>query len=441
MGKKKKNISDEVLEKWYKDDWKLLNETKSSKVDKLFELYKRDRYITRVIYMNDTRDYAQYRTVLFTTKEGEFTMVLFRKSYGISKTNVMYNHQKRVVEILYKKGKFYLINNIGRGGKGIKTLTLNSLENACFGVDNISNFTFNNVINLLTHRFPWLEFIVENKVLKNVAFNTIVSKKLFNLKKALTHEYKTTHPVAKMLHARRNSNKNSQGRNLIDVFEGYLPYINNIESLQENWFEGDVGIFHDTLKMAKTLDKRVNASWTPRRLKEEHDKWAKELSDIVFIDGNRNMNINELYLRFAQHSGYEIIRTTKDMAYEGKRQNHCVATYVNNVESGGSAILRTTDYTIEIGSVYMNMSGKSTQGISIKQVRGYGNCNPTEEVANELKNKVRAFNRTIDPKFEFNTPIKKQVLGYDIFTPQEESLPAVPAPAGDGFFDDYELPF
>ena len=226
----------------------------------------------------------------------------------------------------------------------------------------------------------------------------------------------------------------------------YIPYINNIESLQPNWFEGGVDIFHDTLKMAKTLDKRVNASWTPRRLKEEHDKWAKVLSDIVFIDGNRDMNIGQLFKDFAEHSGYELITTTKDMAYEGKRQNHCVASYVNTVESGTSAIFRTTDFTIEMGITYMcDKDGRNgEQGVIVKQVRGYGNCSPTEATTDKLKDSILVFNKTLQKDFEFLD--KKPILGRNEaaargglarrngFDPFNE-LMAVAVP------DDYGLPF
>jgi len=436
MGKKTKKISDEVLEKWYKDDWNLLHERNSSKVDKLYQLYEKDKYVARVIYMNDTSDYEQFRTILFTTKEGEFTLVLFRKRYGISKNNVIYNHQKRMVEVLYKKGKFYLINNTGRGSSGIKTLTLDSLANACANVEARSGFLYKNVINILIHRFPWIEFIEENKVLRNIAFNTIVSKKLFNLKKALTHEYKTTHPVAKMLHAKKHGGgNNGRGRSLIEVLPVYIPYIINIESLQGTWFDGGVDIFHDALKMAKTLDKKVNASWTPRRLKEEHDKWASILSDIVFIDGNRDMNIGQVFKDFAEHSGYQLITTTRDMAYEGKRQNHCVASYVNTVESGTSAIFRTTDFTIEMGTTYMyDKDGRNgKQGVTIKQVRGYKNCSPTEAVTDKLKNGILAFNKTLQKDFDF--PDKELILGT-AFDPFDVMDVAVAVPA-----DDDGLPF
>lgn len=391
-------ISKEIKDKWYKDDHIILTETKSNKVDKLFKLYAKNKYTARVVYMNDASNYENFRTVLFTKANGDFNIVVFRKKYGISKSNIIYNHEKRMLDVIYKGGKFYLVDNTNRRA-GIITLTLNTLFSACSRVNvrnNIDNKLLNVITGLLEHRFSWIRFLNENHLCYNTAFNTIVSKKLYNQKKALTHQYKTNYPVAKILDKVYKSG-NTHGHQLIKVLSTYMPYIINIESLQEDWFKGqNVGMFHDSLKMAKTLDKRVNASWTVRRLKEEHDKWAKVISDIVFIDGNRDMNINKVYKDFSEHSGYNLISTTRDMAYEGKRQNHCVVSYVNSVENGSCAIVTNKDYTIELRTRYFN----STPIIDVTQVKGYSNSEPTEVFRKQLDDKVVAYNKSItDGKF------------------------------------------
>ena len=394
-------IKEEVNKNWFKDGHKLINEKKSNKIDNLFKLYAKDKYVARVIYMNDNSNYEHFRTILFTKENGDFTIVVFRKKYGISKTNVMYNHEKRIVEVIYKGGKFYLVDNTTKVRSGITTLTLRTLANACSRVSIYQNnytWLYDTITSVLENRFSWIRFLKETDLCNNVAFNTIISNKIYNQKKALTHEYKTTEPVAKLLHKLLHSH-DSHAHNLVKAIEGYMPYIKNIESLQEDWFMNkNIGIFHDTLKMGKILNKQVNASWTARRLKEEHDKWAKIISDIVFIDGNRDMNINKIYKDFSEHSGYELITTTRDMAYEGKRQNHCVATYVNRVEDGTCAIITTKEYTVELRTKYFGV----TRVISISQVKGYGNSEPTKTFLYELDYKVLEYNKTLtDGKFEY----------------------------------------
>lgn len=398
---------------WPEDSYKLLFKTTSEKADKLFELYQRDRFVARVIYMNDTSDYARFRLMLFTRKNGDFKIVYFRKTFGISKTNVMYNHDKRLFEVIFKGGKFYLLDNT-KNRKRIVTLTRISLQSVCnnarFYMN--ENALYESILRVLTIKFTWLRFMIEHNVCENVAFNTIISKKIYNLKKALKHEYKTTYPVAKMLH--KYSVKDNYMKNLIASLKNYSSYISNMESLSSELIE-DAALLHDSVNMAKTLGKIVNLSWSKRRLKEEHDKWAKIISDIVFIDGDREMHIGEIFLEFEDFSNYNVIKTTKEMAYEGKRQNHCVATYVNKVDSGGTAIVTTKEYTIELVSKYTQYGSV----IIVKQMKGYNNCEPTMVFQKQFSDMVFKFNefKTNGMVKEGNKLYKQQNLTTDDIFP------------------------
>ena len=398
---------------WPEDSYKLLGKSDSEKVDKLFELYQRDRFVARVVYMNDNSNYTKFRLMLFTRKNGDFKIVYFRKTFGISKTNVMYNHDKRLFEVIFKGGKFYLLDNT-KNRKRIVTLTRISLQSVCnnarFYLN--ENALYESILRVLTIKFTWLRFMIEHNVCENVAFNTIISKKIYNLKKALKHEYKTTYPVAKMLH--KYSVKDNYMKNLIASLKNYSSYISNMESLSSELIE-DAALLHDSVNMAKTLGKIVNLSWSKRRLKEEHDKWAKIISDIVFIDGDREMHIGEIFLEFEDFSNYNIIKTTKEMAYEGKRQNHCVATYVNKVDSGGTAIVTTKEYTIELVSKYTQYGSV----IIVKQIKGYSNCEPTMVFQKQFSDMVFKFNefKTNGMVKEGNKLYKQQNLTTDDIFP------------------------
>lgn len=399
---------------WPEDSYKLLGKTTSEKVDKLFELYEKDRFIARVIYMNDNTNYSRYRLMLFTRKNGNFNIVYFRKTFGISKTNVMYSHDKRLFEVIFKGGKFYLIDNT-KSRKRIITLTRTSLLSVCNHARHSlqENALYESILRVLTCKFTWLRFMVEHNVCENVAFNTIISKKLYNLKKALKHQYKTTYPVAKMLHGYTIGN-NNYAQMLIRNLDSYSPYITNMESFSSELMN-DPTLLYDSVKMAKTLGKTVNLSWSRRRLKEEHDEWAKIISDIVFIDGDREMTIGALFLEFEEFSGYQVIKTTKEMAYEGKRQNHCVATYVNKVDSGGTAIVTTKEYTIELVSKYTQYGSV----IVINQMKGYSNCNPTMIFQKQFSDMVFKFNefKTKGMVTEGNKVYKQQNLTADDILP------------------------
>ena len=106
MSKKKKDNP-----KYYEKGHKELGRWTSPKIAKLKELYAKDPYKARIIFMNNTSDYEDYRLMLFKEENGDFQIVRFRRRYGISKTNKMYSHEKRLHTIIYKKDKFWLVCN------------------------------------------------------------------------------------------------------------------------------------------------------------------------------------------------------------------------------------------------------------------------------------------------------------------------------------------
>lgn len=371
---------------WFTKSAELLHQNNSENVEHLFKLYAKDKYLSRVVYMNDPRGYENFRLTLFTEENGDFSFVYFRKKFGISITNKIYSSEKRLVTISYKEGKFWLIDNLGRS-KSVRPLTMNFLI-ACFPSYRIGmeeSLEVEIILNRLEERFTWIRFIREHKVLGNTAFNTIIKNKLYNLKKALQHQYKVPKPIALIIHE-------SNDYWVKSYFKHSLPYIKNVESLKLNWLTNNslLNLFRDTLKMAKILDEKVNCSWSDKRLRLEHDSFTKRINDIIFIGSDRQMKINEIYLKFAEHSRFKIISTTKEMAYEGKKQNHCVGTYVNKVDSGLCGIYRVNDYTLELNATYNPICKK--QLLYIAQFKGYSNSNPPEEIRDMVSEKVKMYN-------------------------------------------------
>jgi hypothetical protein len=142
--------------------------------------------------------------------------------------------------------------------------------------------------------------------------------------------------------------------------------------------------------MAKTLDKRVNCSWSTKRLKDEHDKWSKEITDIVFTENDRKLTLAQIYLDFAESSGFKILQTTKEMNLEGRRQSHCVATYVKKADGGNCAIYSISDYTLELTKSWINNYTK--QVLQITQFKGYKNCEAPQELYDMVKSELVKFN-------------------------------------------------
>ena len=341
-------------------------------VDTLFKIYQKDKFKARVYFMNEnSHNFIKHRLGIFDEPDGDFNIVLFKRTYGISKSSIIYNRESRVFSIIKKGNKFYFKNNLG-----LKPLTFNHLFN-CNHYDDL-------IKDELVIKLPWLRYLTEYTILQNVSLNTIYSKKLFSFEKALKYEYKLPCPSAKLLYDMRNISNESK------YLRYYVEYLINVENLHNTLPTYDFHTFYDTVKMAKTLNRKVNCSWSARRLKEEHDEWSKEITDIVFTEGDRPLNINNMFIDFSDMSGFNLLTTTKEMNIEGRKQSHCVATYVNKVDSGSCAIYSIDNYTLELN--YKWIENYTKKVIFINQFRGYKNCDAPKELYNLVLDKLNEFN-------------------------------------------------
>jgi hypothetical protein len=122
------------------------------------------------------------------------------------------------------------------------------------------------------------------------------------------------------------------------------------------------------------------------------------------------MSVNQMFIKFSEMSGFKLLTTTKEMNYEGRKNNHCVATYVSNVDSGQSGIYSIDDYTLELVNTWSNDYKKTV--LKINQFRGYSNCQAPSDLFDSVKSKVDEFNGlTID--------YGDSVNGIDIFNLNE----------------------
>lgn len=108
-------------------------------------------------------------------------------------------------------------------------------------------------------------------------------------------------------------------------------------------------LFIDTCKMARTLGRKINCKWGLKRLKEEHDSWAMEITNIVLdCEVEYDLSIKPVFVAFAEFSGYKLLKTNKDLLREGMLQHHCVGTYINDVNNGSCAIYHINGYTLQV---------------------------------------------------------------------------------------------
>lgn len=416
-----RKLSKKLKDFWYCDSHHVLYESseEGDKVNKLFGLYKKDPYIARVVFNNNNYRYNRFRLVLFTKKNGDFNITIIMKNYGISKTNRIYNRDKKIASITYKDGKFWDYNPRRVRHLDYYSLTSFISLNLYLSFDDEIRALNDKIFELLTERFSWLrwlkEFHEETREFEIITLNTVVKYKLYSKNKALKHLYQKPLPIAKKF--LKFGFKPS-------YIKMYKDYIIKSETANDEVLKSEY--LKDTLRLSKILDKKVNLNWSVKRLKHEHDKYAKELNDIVFINDSEPLNNNIMFIKFEESSGLELIKTTKDLALEGIKQSHCVGSYNSTINSGASGIYRVQNYTLELG---FKIDDK-TNGLYIKQFRAFNNTKPPTSVRASV----------VDLITDFNSKLSEEDL-KDIQIQLEPTKPVVGHLNGVGeiFFED--LPF
>ena len=252
-------------------------------------------------------------------------------------------------------------------------------------------------------KFTWIRFISEESWLHGMAFNSVVRYKLYNLNDALKHKFKVPVPVIKKL---KLMFKDYNMVDVMKIWKEMKQVLLNVENLKPELCQHH--LFIDTCKMARTLDKKVNCSWSIKRLTQEHDDWAKEITNTVLeYEEERQLNVGSIYNIFAEHSGYRLLSTNKDLLREGMTQKHCVGTYINKVDKGSAGIFHIQGYTLELSYVKINGSYNTEtnewtrsqyQYLSNVQFRGKFNRTAPIELANEVEEKILAFNKGLANK-------------------------------------------
>ena len=314
----------------------ILYESNKDKVEELLRLYNKDSHKARVKFFSGIKEeYSFTRIILFEHSNGEFQICNKEVRLGISVSNRKYTTEKSLSSISYKKGRFWFV-----GPGGVKPLGLNHIESMGY-------MTSNKLIeNYFADKFHWYKTLKESPVKHHLRFNSIVLHKLFGLNDMSRYVMKAPHNIAKMvLDSYKIKQKNiseeiSNWRNLVKDLDG-------IENLKLEFFEKFE--FKDSCRMARILGKKVNCRWGIKRLTEEHDKWAKEITRTLLdcVD-EYELKIRPEFLAFEEFSGFQLLKTNKDMLKEGMLQNHCVGTYISKVMRGECAIFHVDGYTLEV---------------------------------------------------------------------------------------------
>lgn len=401
--------------------WYLFRESRCPFLDTFFEIYKQDRMHAKIVHSNNKGkfSYSITRDVLFEFPNGDFKISRMTRKFGMSITNIVYHRESTEWSLSYKKAtkKFYYIK-----GKNVMQVTFNTLLSIMPTSRNTSPIDYP-IYKYLLEQFGWLRNIGEDNRLHMISFSTIMSKKLFNVKKALSHVYGVPYPVADVL------SKNKIGYSpwdFIRVWKQIKRTLINIESLNSEFLNSHY--FMDSCRLGGLLGKKVNCSWSLKRLKAEHDEWSKQVNDVVMkYEPVINLNIAQVYRDFAEFSGYELLTTNHELINEGRIMRHCVGSYANSVNSGHSGILRVENHTLEIGyrNVWDSKTGHSSnkKQLIYNQLKGVGNANPPNDLDEGVKMMIKAFNEF---KGEYQYPSHVGTTFEDSFFIENEPVDVLP---------------
>lgn len=377
-------------------EWELLGESSRLEVDRLINYYKKDKPKAKVIWSQEKTKYTFNRIVLFKKDKKNFEICNMQVNYGFSINGIIYNRQKKISSIIYKDGKFW--HNTNSGGPKFKQLTFRGLKdfcNTCYGISKEDRI---NIFKLMEDKFSFIRWVGEHEELWGMCFNTIIRYKLKNPNDCIRHMYGVPINIAKIVKDGPKSFRSWDGGDVkyIKVWKEIKKVLINIQNLTPELYNDHY--FMDSCKMASSLGKSVNCSWGQKRLKDEHDKWSKEITAAILDYADlQTLNIKAIYSRFAEFSGYKILKTNKEMIHEGMELKHCVATYIDQVDRGDTAIYHVKGYTLQlvertIDSIKNDGSQMRINGLAINQFNGFSNEHANTELRAEVQVLLNSFN-------------------------------------------------
>lgn len=351
-------------------------------ITNILSLYKTDKEKALILIKSEPARYIYFEEVMFENENGDFHIIAQRKRIQISSNNKMYftSFDKQV--FLYKNKKFWLLAKNSR----VRALSLTYLN---------STEEDNRILNIFFQKFPWIKLIFNSPDVryKYTLFNTIVKHNLYNYNAYLKFAFKTILPTAKLF--------SDYSPKRFKFFKQNSINIDNINPEFIEYHTQSNAIFRDSIRLASILNEKVNCKWSSKRLKQEHDKWSKKITLISLEGNNRTFDIKQEFVDFAKWSGYKLLTTSTELAMEGLKQSHCVASYSTLIDQKLSAILSIEEYTAEIkfnGLIYLN------------QFNGFSNSTPPQYLLKQVTDKISEFN---------------VLNGYEKIIPKDEILTAI----------------
>lgn len=158
--------------------------------------------------------------------------------------------------------------------------------------------------------------------------------------------------------------------------------------------EVNISELRDYLKMLKCFKNKEFFNFNViniNSLMKEHDRLSDKYSEVRYKKVKLNIKKDNIFLKLKIPKDIIRLKTKKDFYIEGKRQKHCVFTYIPKVNRGDAMIYTTIKdnkkYTIEIG--------KGKNGFIVNQIRGFANIPAPIEIEEYVKNIINENNNRL----------------------------------------------
>jgi len=164
----------------------------------------------------------------------------------------------------------------------------------------------------------------------------------------------------------------------------------------------DSYVLSDLIKQAHILGRQIDYTWSSNRMKEEHQKWTKEIMDAEIADMKDVTAIPVLPFLEFKRDGFKLLTTKKEVYTEGKEMGHCVYTnYWSSVVSGNYLVYQ------------VNLFGeRATLGLNIYDNEIiYNQCyrEYNKPVSTALKEQVHMLLDSLNTWYKENKIIKQQI--------------------------------
>jgi len=141
----------------------------------------------------------------------------------------------------------------------------------------------------------------------------------------------------------------------------------------------------DVVRMAKSQNRRIKLSWSPKRWQYEHERLARAEALTKLAEENIRYDIEEWVAMLPDSFPGYVIASSRRLGMEGLRQRHCVASFHQQLLNGSSAIasvfIDKTRWTVQL---FKTQNEKNP--LRIGQIRAKLNRMPTPEIERAIHN-------------------------------------------------------